>query len=189
MTASDLERIIREASRAKQPLLVAIDGRCGSGKTTLANRLAESLDASLFHMDDFFPRPEQRTAERLSQLGENVDHERFREEVLHPLLAGEKLIRFRPFDCAAMCLADPVEVPVKPVVLVEGSYSLHPSLRDAYDLKVFLTVSPEEQARRILKRNGPEKAETFRTRWIPMEEAYFSRYDIPNRCDCTLSLP
>lgn len=189
MTESDLLRLIREASAAKDPLLVAIDGRCGSGKTTLAARLAESLDASLFHMDDFFPRPEQRTPERLSQPGENVDHERFGEEVLRPLLRGDRVIRFRPFDCASMALAAPMEVPVRPVVLIEGSYSCHPSLWDAYDLRLFLTISPEEQFHRILLRNGPEKAEVFRSRWIPMEEAYFTRYQIQARCDHTLTCP
>ena len=33
------------------PLLIAIDGRCGSGKTTLGEALAKRLHASLIHMD------------------------------------------------------------------------------------------------------------------------------------------
>ena len=36
-------------------LIVAIDGRCGAGKTTLAGRLEEELGCAAFHMDDFFP--------------------------------------------------------------------------------------------------------------------------------------
>jgi hypothetical protein len=58
-----------------------------------------------------------------------------------------------------------------------------------YDLRLFLTISPEEQFHRILLRNGPEKAEVFRSRWIPMEEAYFTRYQIKARCDHTLTCP
>ena len=69
----------------KQTVLVAIDGCCGAGKTTLAAILAEKYDCNVFHMDEFFLRPEQRTARRLAQPGGNVDYERFREEVLSSL--------------------------------------------------------------------------------------------------------
>ena len=48
-------------------VLVAIDGKCASGKTTLAARLAECYDCNVFHMDDFFLRPEQRTEERYAR--------------------------------------------------------------------------------------------------------------------------
>ena len=75
------------ASR-EQPYVIAIDGRCGSGKTTLATQLSERLGANLIHMDDFFLRPEQRTPERLATPGENIDHERFLSEVLLPLRQG-----------------------------------------------------------------------------------------------------
>ena len=37
-------------------VLIAIDGKCASGKTTLAERLALKYKANLFHMDDFFLR-------------------------------------------------------------------------------------------------------------------------------------
>ena len=50
-------------------------------------------------MDHFFLRPEQRTPERLRTPGENVDHERFLEEVLCPLRAG-RVFWYRPFDCS-----------------------------------------------------------------------------------------
>ena len=64
--------------RDKDFVVVAIDGKCTSGKTTLAARLAEIYDCNVFHMDDFFLRPEQRTPERFAQIGGNVDYERFR---------------------------------------------------------------------------------------------------------------
>ena len=49
----------------KDFVIVDIDGKCTSGKTTLASKLAEIYDCNVFHMDDFFLRPEQRTPERL----------------------------------------------------------------------------------------------------------------------------
>ena len=48
---------IEDIRREKGRVLVAIDGRCAAGKTTLALRLQEKLGCPLFHMDDFFPAP------------------------------------------------------------------------------------------------------------------------------------
>jgi len=63
-------------------VIVAIDGNSGAGKTSLANQLQQIYPANVFHMDDFFLRPEQRTAARLQEIGGNVDYERFKVEVL-----------------------------------------------------------------------------------------------------------
>lgn len=53
------------------PVLVGIDGRCGSGKTTLGEYLYGKFDCNLFHMEDFFWRIEQRTPERMTEVGGN----------------------------------------------------------------------------------------------------------------------
>ena len=154
-------------------VIAAIDGRCTAGKTTLAAALAAHYDCNLFHMDDFFLRPEQRTAERFAQPGGNVDYERFRDEVLEPLLAG-RAFSYRPFDCGAFALAGPVAVEPKGLAIVEGTYSLHPYFGDPYDLKILLTVTPELQRRRILERPAFLHRRFFEE-WIPMEERYFGQ--------------
>lgn len=39
----------------ERPVLIALDGRCGSGKTTLAAQLAEQFPGSaVFHTDDYY---------------------------------------------------------------------------------------------------------------------------------------
>ncbi len=174
-----LPLIEREAS-AKTPCLIAIEGRCASGKTTLAAALARRLDANLIHMDDFFLRPEQRTPARLAIPGENIDHERFLSEVLLPLRAG-KPFSYRPFSCGSQTLTAPVTVEPKPIAIVEGVYSCHPDLRGYYDLRLFLTVDPDEQMRRLRLRDG-DYAEVFRDRWIPLEEAYFASCGVESFC-------
>ena len=172
--------IMREASK-RASLIVAIDGRCASGKTTLASELVHRMDANLLHMDDFFLRPEQRTLERLAIPGENIDHERFLNEVLLPLKAGNPF-SYRPFSCRSQALCESVTVEPKPVTIVEGSYACHPSLRAHYDLRLFLTVEPTEQMRRIERRNGAYAA-VFKEQWIPLEEAYFSLCRVRECCD------
>ena len=167
----------------KRPFLIAIDGMCGSGKTTLGNHLAKELNASLFHMDDFFLQPHQRTEERLSEPGGNVDYERFKEEVLEHL-ADAKGVTFRPFNCHEWRLADKaVTVPHNDIVIVEGSYSHHPYFEDIYDVKLFLEISPEEQKKRIIARDGEAIWPMFEEKWIPMENKYFEEFKIKEKCD------
>ena len=189
MTHGDYSRLLRriqELQARKERVIVAIDGRCGSGKTTLAAQLQRDLDGSVFHMDDFFLRPEQRTAERFAAPGENVDHERFLAEVLLPLHSAQS-VTYRPFSCARQQLGDPVTVTPGRLAIVEGSYACHPDLWAYYDLRVFLTVDPETQLRRIEARSGAAKAAQFRDRWIPFEETYFSAFDVQARCDMCIS--
>lgn len=156
--------------------IFAIDGRCASGKTSYAGELSSLLGCPVIHMDDFFLRVEQRTPERYAEPGGNVDRERFYQEVLCPL-KEHRGFSYQRFDCAKMELADFVTVPVSDMVIVEGSYSLHPDLRDAYDLSVFLTVAAEKQLERILKRSNEEKLKMFQKKWIPLEESYFSAFE------------
>jgi len=166
---------------------VAIDGRCASGKSTLAALLSRVYGASLFHMDDYFLPFPRKTPERLAEPGGNVDYERFHQEIASRP-KGETVV-WRAFDCSEQALGPVQETVPAALTIVEGSYALHPTLADAYDLKVFLTVDPGEQSARILRRNGPEMHRVFRERWIPMEEHYFSALHIREQCsltfDCT----
>ena len=154
-------------------VVVSIDGCCTSGKTTLAGKLAELYDCNVFHMDDFFLRPEQRTQERFAQPGGNVDYERFKEEVLIPLGSG-KPFSYRPFACSTFTLAEPVAVEPKNLTIVEGTYSQHPYFGEPYDLKILLTVTEETQRSRILER-PPFLHDRFFNDWIPMENLYFEK--------------
>ncbi len=172
----------------KNPVLVAVEGRCASGKTTLASVLQDLAGWSVFHMDDFFLQPWQRTELRMQTAGGNVDYERFLAEILEPLKKGETEIAYRPYQCRHQKLAKPVYIKAKQVCLMEGSYSCHPALWDFYDLRIFLTVSPQEQKRRILARNGEDGYMPFAKQWIPLEEQYFKAYQIEERCDLHFTL-
>ena len=183
---SSVKEVLARCRQLSRPLVIAIDGRCAAGKTTLAAALQRETGCPVLHLDHFFLRPEQRTPQRLAQPGGNVDWERFLAEVLLPLEKGRPF-SYRPYDCHTQSLAEPVSVLPAPLVVVEGSYSCHPTLWERYDLHVFLTVNPQEQLRRIERRNGPQGLEMFRQRWIPLEERYFSACRVEERCELRLS--
>ncbi len=172
---------------ANGPAILAIEGRSASGKTTLSDLLASTYGCTVFHMDDFFLRPDQRTPERYAEVGGNVDRERFLNEVLEPLSKGE-VVNYRKFHCASMMLEDPIPIIPKKLVVIEGVYSMHPDLSDYYDLSVFLDISPKLQRERILRRNYPQMAERFFETWIPLEEKYFSAMNIKEQCDIVISI-
>ena len=173
---------LEQAMRGKDFVTIAIEGRSAAGKTTLADLLAQIFDANLFHLDDFFLPPEKKTASRLSRPGENVDHERFLEEVLLPLSRRES-VAYRRYCCRSGQTEAALTVPPKKINLIEGAYSMHPSLRGYYDFTVFLDVDSETQRRRILHRNTPAQAERFFREWIPLEEAYFAAFPIREMAD------
>ena len=180
--AQVVERLQELVASDRERIIIAIDGKCASGKSTLGYYLQKVFDANLFHMDDFFLQKQQRTPERLTEVGGNVDYERFLTEVLEPLLAGE-VVEYRPFHCDTLQISEGEEVLPKRVNIIEGSYSQHTYFGDIYDLKVFMEIEPEAQLENIRKRNGEEQVSVFEERWIPKEEAYFKAFQIKQKSD------
>lgn len=161
----------------KNCVRVAIDGHAAAGKTTLADLIASVFDCNLFHMDDFFLPPSLRTRVRMNEIGGNVHYERFAEEVLAPLTSSKEF-SYGVFDCSVMDITERRTVSPKKLNIIEGSYSQHPYFGSAYNLRIFMDISPERQIGRILKRNGVAMAERFNREWIPMENKYFKQYRI-----------
>lgn len=157
----------------KKPKVVAIEGMSASGKTTLGELLHKNFpESNLFHTDDYFLQPHQRTEQRLREVGGNLDYERFKEEiVMH--LEDPNGICYRRYDCSTQELGAAVCVPYQPLTIIEGAYSHHPYFGNYYDIGVFCKISAEEQERRIKKRNGEKMWDLFKNVWIPLENEYF----------------
>ena len=66
--------IAERLAESRGRTIIAIDGRCAGGKTTLAHAaeellLARGIPCRTLHTDDFFLRPEQRTEQRMKTAG------------------------------------------------------------------------------------------------------------------------
>src|SRR5205814_5092078 len=102
-------RILRRPPRCGGTRLVAIDGPGGAGKSVLAERLARSLDdAPIVHTDDF-----------ASWENPHDWWDRFEAHVLRPLERSEPA-RYRRYDWERRTFGASVEIPPRPVVIVEG---------------------------------------------------------------------
>lgn len=170
---SKMTRIKKEKGRC----VLAIDGRCASGKTTAAEFLAKVTGGDVIHMDDFFLPPDMRTKERLNEVGGNIDYERFLTEV------AEKLPKKAPFDYLAYdCTTGKYRscnVSNADTVIIEGVYSLRNEFKRYYDVESVFHVSKDEQLRR-LKMRSPYQFKRFVDEWIPLEERYFDDLRAPN---------
>ena len=176
-----LHKLIKKKISEKPFINIAVDGFCGSGKSTLGDMLRKTYDANLISTDVFFLPGELRSEERFLTPGGNIHHERFIDEV--GSIVRNEPFSYRVFDCSVMDYTSTVTVMPKRVSIVEGSYSLHPKLSPLYDIKVFLKVSAEQQLSRISARNGEEALKMFIDRWIPLEMEYFKAFEIEENAD------
>ena len=193
----EISRLLDEKSGQVR---VVIDGRAASGKTTAAELIAgyfsgaylhefpdaRSFTTEIIHADDFFLPPSLRTPERLNETGGNLHRERFYDEIIANLDSPDGF-SYRVFNCSKMDYA-PEPRKVKPcrLLIFEGAYSLHPDFGDYYDLAIFSDISPDEQRRRILSRNGERMLKRFEQEWIPMEEKYLDGFNIRQKCKITI---
>ena len=171
-----LARLRTLAREAAAPLVVAIDGRSGAGKSTVAHLLAAELDAACVPCDDFFAAeipaagwdartPAQRVVDAL-------DWRRLRREAIEPLRAG-RVARWFAFDFVtgsradgsyAMLTTHTEQVP-RPVVLLDGAYSARPELADLLDFTVLVEAPQSVRHARLAGREDPRALAAWHARW------------------------
>ena len=183
--ADFLASVIRIWMKGCRRGLVGMDGMCGSGKTTLANRLGQILEIPVFHMDDYYLPFSQREADWKNICAGNMDLCRLEREVLLPLSRGQAVRTFR-YNCRQdKMVKDNREA--ASFAIVEGTYSLHPRVRSYFDLTFFLSVADRLQKSRLEAREGTNY-QNFLDLWIPMEKHYFQELDPKKNADFRIEL-
>jgi len=121
--------------------LIAIDGYGASGKSTLADRLAVSLDAGVIRLDDFDNGQAFGWRPRLE------------DEALQPIEAGATSLAYQPADWWGCRPPPRVEQPVRPVMIVEGVGSHHPDLVRRWGVTILVDTPPDVCFRRGVERD------------------------------------
>ena len=75
-----------------------------------------------------------------------LDYVRFKREVIEGLITGQEF-RISSIHCQTMALEEYVTVVPRQLNIIEGVYSMHPTLIGYYDLKIFLSIDSERQSR------------------------------------------
>lgn len=174
---ADIDRHMAQNSRT----IVALDGPCASGKSTIGTLLSQLYDCPLVHMDDFFLPQKQKTPARLSQAGGNIDAERFLSQVLLPVSQG-KSAQYQPYRCHTDDFGEWLEVPPSALTIIEGVYALRPDLQPYYSICCYLDAPWSVRRERLLKRCGEGGLARFEALWIPLEQQYFETFQIESQC-------
>lgn len=164
----------RRRGGARRPFLLGVDGRAGSGKTTLAVAVARRLGAPVLHMDDLY-RGWDGLADAPAHLAE---------QVLAPLRRGRSGA-YRRYDWAAGRLAERVLVPPDPVLVVEGCGTTVSPAGQLLDLRVWMDAAPVLRRRRGVARDGDVFAAQWE-RWAAQEADLFAVDGTPERADLRL---
>jgi para-aminobenzoate synthetase len=168
------------------PIVVALDGPSGSGKSSLARELATRTRATVIPTDDFFAAEltaadwDARSAAERAR--DALDWRRLRQSALEPLRNGQPALWY-PFDFSAGERPDgsysmsttTVRREPAPVVIVEGAYSTRPELADLIDLAVLVDAPAAIRHERLATREDPAFLEAWHRRWDDAEAFYFSR--------------
>ena len=166
LTVAELAaRVTASSARLGGVRLVCIDGPAGSGKTTLAGRLADALGdaATLVHLEELYGGWTITGAVGRLEAG-----------VLRPLADG-RAGAYHSYDWVAERFAPGLTaVPVRPVLLVEGCGSSPRRLDPWTTLRIWVEAPAELRAARGLARDGAEVEPHWR-RWQATEAAEFTR--------------
>ncbi len=101
-------------------------------------------------------------------------------DVLRPLASG-RATTFESWNWAAQASAGLRTVAPEGVVVVEGVCALHRTLRDFYDVRVWVETARDTRLERAVRRDGEAARSTWLERWFPREERYI-REDDPVAC-------
>ena len=157
------------------PVIIAIDGRSGAGKTTLAIELAARLrehhKVSLFHLEDIYP----------GWNGLAAGIERYTATVLAPLRRGEAA-RWVSWDWerhydGETRLTQPAEI-----VLVEGVGAAAAAAAPYLDAVIWADSPDEDRQTRALARDG-ESYGPYWEQWARQEDDWLAADNVPARAD------
>ncbi len=193
LQASPAIEMIMNALPRRRPLVVALDGHGGAGKSSSATALALRTGGTVLEGDDFYnpALADLDPVERDRMTGADaakivIDWRRLRAEALEPLLRGAATA-YRPYDWEARDgrLAEPKLLPAGELVIVDGVYSARPELADLVDLAVLIEVDPVIRAERLAEREADDPG--WVAFWERAEQHYFQFVRPPSSFDLRLA--
>jgi uridine kinase len=199
-----IDHLEAQLTQSTEPIFVAIDGRSGVGKSTIAAEIAnwfrsrhEPAQATLIEGDDFYGGGSQQTWEQRTtkeQAAEAFDWRRQLDLLLR--LRRRENASVDPFDWGSPdwdqdgipLSGNTYSVAPAPLVILEGVYSGRPELQDVFDLRVLVDTDTELQRRQLEDREGEHMNTDWETRWAAAEDYYFEHEALRGEFDLVIKV-
>ena len=172
--AEVVTRIAALEPRLGACVLIAIDGRSCSGKTTLAAELEDALGATVVHLEYLYHGWDGLEA----GIETAVSH------VLEPMSRGETAV-VPQWDWVAGGWGEPVDVAVPSVLILEGVGAASASVRECASLTIWLELPEPDRRVRAQARDWDTFAEYWDD-WAAQEDRLFVSELLPDRADLVL---
>jgi uridine kinase len=165
--------------------LIAIDGRGGAGKSTLARRLADRLsNVTVVEVDDFWlpgnVRPGRETV--IAEPGSDYDWERLRDQAILPL-SNDEPGHYQRYDWSSDSLMEWHDLSTGGTVVVEGVFSTREELTALYDVRIWVETPESICLERGYDRDGSAGRELWDCEWMPAYEQYIKTSNPRERAD------
>jgi uridine kinase len=153
--------------------IVTIDGPAGSGKTTLANELAKEFKnasgvTSVVHMDELYEGWDDALGQKL--------FDRIEAWILTPIRNGLSP-KFLKYDWHQGKYASWSELPLTPVVIIEGVGSGHSLLRECVSQAIWVEADDHLLLDRVVHRDGEVVLDEMLI-WKSRERTYFDLHNV-----------
>lgn len=164
---------IKQKQRKNTTVLVGIDGRSGSGKSSLAEELNKRFaDGQIIHLDVF------------GMYEGAISSKIVINELFLPLKNNRKAT-FKGYEKGY----ENEFFSIKPggIIIVEGIFALNADLILYYDYKIWVecpaTLGYERGAARDIKLSGIDNSERWLSYWMPKEEEYIKTQQPQHKAD------
>ncbi len=181
---------IKSILSSGKTIFIGIDGLGGAGKSTISEKLSDSLkalgyNAAVLHIDDFI-HPKSVRYNNAYEEWECYYKLQWRydyliEKVVKPIKAGGAY-------CGEIELYDKendtyfkenLNVPSGTAVIVEGVFLQRSELENIFDFVIYIDISEDVRLERVLKRDGyigdeQQIRDKYNNRYFPAERKYFA---------------
>jgi uridine kinase len=172
ITYPALARRVRALPPSCGPVrVVAVDGPSGAGKSTFAGRLADALDHAPVVASDHFPVPWE---------GDPLAWWQPVAELVLVPLAAHRPGGYRPYDWHRGEYLARIEIPLTPVLIIEGVGAAWREAPAGY--RIWVDASPDVRRRRAVERDGPAIGPAW-DRWRAREHEHFAADRTRDRAD------
>lgn len=184
----DLTETIIESAKSKTKFVIALSGFGGSGKSSLAKKLSDTLqNAVIISLDDFIIN---RLDERSSNWS-GFDWNRLTKEILKPIQDGEQKVTYGVYNWKQNKIIENKTLPLPKYIIVEGCGLIRDELNPYFDFSIWIDLPLEIASDRGSTRDREEYKvdhdKLWSEKWTPNDKDYFEKYQPEKHANFLLS--